>query len=41
VVAELLKTEEGKARLAGDETDIRKAKRVIVVRGGALVNFVL
>jgi leucyl-tRNA synthetase len=41
LVDELLKTEQGKAKLTGEGVDVRKAKRVIVVRGGALVNFLL
>ena len=41
MVTELLRTEEGKAKLSGVETDIRKARRIIVVRGGTLINFVV
>ncbi|PKS10818.1 hypothetical protein jhhlp_002575 [Lomentospora prolificans] len=41
VVAEILKTEEGKAKLSEAPFDIKTAKRVIVVRGGSTVNFVL
>ena len=41
IVEEILKTEEGAAKLSGGASDIRTAKRVIVVRGGSTVNFVL
>ncbi len=40
IVAEIMKTEEGKAKLSGGLTDIRNAKKTIVVAGGRLVNFV-
>jgi leucyl-tRNA synthetase len=41
VVGEILKTEEGKARLANGSVDVAKAKKVIVIGDGKLVNFVL
>ncbi|KAL2118430.1 hypothetical protein VTJ04DRAFT_8090 [Mycothermus thermophilus] len=40
VVGEILRTEEGRAKLEG-KVDLRGAKKVIVVKGGKLVNFVL
>lgn len=39
IVGEILGTAEGKNRLVGP-MDVSKAKKVIVVRGGKLVNFV-
>lgn len=41
VVGEILKTDEGKARLANGTVDVEKAKKVIVIKEGRLVNFVL
>ena len=41
LVAEILKTDEGRARLAGGAVDVRRAKKVIVIGEGKLVNFVL
>jgi leucyl-tRNA synthetase len=41
LVREILKTEEGKARLVNGNVDVSKARKVIVIKGGALVNFVL
>ena len=41
LVGEILKTEEGRARLVDGKVDVRKAKKVIVIREGRLVNFVL
>jgi len=41
VVSEVMKTEQGRARLSGGSVDITKARKTIVVRGGQLVNFVL
>ena len=41
IVGEILKTDEGKARLANGTVDVAKAKKVIVIRDGKLVNFVL
>ncbi|KAL2162759.1 hypothetical protein VTH06DRAFT_6595 [Thermothelomyces fergusii] len=41
IVAEILKTEEGKARLADRGVDVARAKKVIVIKNGKLVNFVL
>ncbi|KAI1762704.1 leucyl-tRNA synthetase [Hypoxylon sp. FL1150] len=40
VTEEILKSEEAQAKLIGDN-DIRKAKKVFPVRGGAVVNYVL
>ena len=41
IVSEILKTAEGKARLANGTIDVTQAKKVIVIKGGKLVNFVL
>jgi leucyl-tRNA synthetase len=47
IVKEILDTEDGKKRLAGpmengkSQVDIKKAKKVIVVRGGKTVNFIV
>ena len=42
VTERILETEEGKQRLGGNDTmDVSKAKKVIVVRGGKTVNFVI
>jgi leucyl-tRNA synthetase len=48
ITDEILQTEEGKARFVGEgeaakkgKVDIRKAKKVIVVRGGKTVNFIV
>lgn len=41
ITAEILKTPEGQARLASGPNDITKAKKVIVIKDGKLVNFVL
>ncbi|AEO63284.1 uncharacterized protein THITE_2108322 [Thermothielavioides terrestris NRRL 8126] len=40
IVAEILKTEEGRAKLANGSVDVTRAKKVIVIRDGKLVNFV-
>ncbi|OTB06095.1 hypothetical protein M426DRAFT_319167 [Hypoxylon sp. CI-4A] len=40
VTEEILKSEEAQAKLVGDN-DIRKAKKVFPVRGGAVVNYVI
>lgn len=41
IVGEILKTEEGRARLANGTVDVAQARKVIVIRDGKLVNFVL
>jgi leucyl-tRNA synthetase len=43
IVKEILDTKEGKERLQGGQSmsDIRKATKVIVVKGGKTVNFVV
>jgi leucyl-tRNA synthetase len=41
IVSEILKTAEGKARLANSTVDVTQARKVIVIKGGKLVNFVL
>jgi leucyl-tRNA synthetase len=41
IVGEILKTDEGRHRLANGTIDITQAKKVIVIRDGKLVNFVL
>lgn len=41
MVEQIMATEEGQSRFSEGKTDIRKAKRVIAVPGGALVNFVM
>jgi leucyl-tRNA synthetase len=42
VTERILETEEGRQRLGGNENmDVRNAKKVVVVRGGKTVNFVL
>lgn len=41
VIDQITKTEEGKAKLLGGAGDIRSAKKVLVVKEGKLVNFVL
>jgi leucyl-tRNA synthetase len=41
IVGEILKTDEGRNRLANGTFDITQAKKVIVIRDGKLVNFVL
>jgi leucyl-tRNA synthetase len=41
VVTEILKTDEGKARLSSGPMDVAQAKKVIVIKDGKLVNFVL
>ncbi|KAK3297028.1 uncharacterized protein B0H64DRAFT_391034 [Chaetomium fimeti] len=41
IVQEILKTEEGKAKLASGALDVAQAKKVIVIKDGKLVNFVL
>jgi leucyl-tRNA synthetase len=41
IVAEILKTDEGKARLANGTIDVTQARKVIVIKDGKLVNFVL
>ncbi|KAJ9131103.1 Leucyl-trna synthetase [Pleurostoma richardsiae] len=41
IVDEILKTEEGQAKLGSGKFDIRAAKKAVVVRDGKLVNFVL
>ncbi|EGO61108.1 leucine--tRNA ligase precursor, mitochondrial [Neurospora tetrasperma FGSC 2508] len=41
IVGEVLKTEEGRAKLEGRGVDVSKAKKVIVVRGGKLLNVVM
>ncbi|KAH8821397.1 leucyl-tRNA synthetase [Xylogone sp. PMI_703] len=41
VTEQLLRTEEGKTRLGGGRFDVKKARKVIVVRGGKTINFVL
>jgi leucyl-tRNA synthetase len=40
IVREILGTEEGKTKLVGP-LDVRRARRVVVVRGGKTVNFVM
>lgn len=40
LIREISKTEEGKTKLTG-KSDVTKAKKVIVVRGGRTINFVL
>ncbi len=40
IVAEIMKTDEGRAKLSGGTRDIKDAKKTIVVGGGRLVNFV-
>lgn len=40
-VGEILKTEEGRNRLSSSGVDVDKAKKVIVIREGKLVNFVV
>jgi leucyl-tRNA synthetase len=41
IVQEILKTDEGKGKLASATLDVRQAKKVIVIKDGKLVNFVL
>ncbi|KAL2177863.1 uncharacterized protein P884DRAFT_199023 [Thermothelomyces heterothallicus CBS 202.75] len=41
IVGEILKTKEGQARLVNRGTDVSRAKKVIVIKNGKLVNFVL
>ncbi|EON96639.1 putative leucyl-trna synthetase protein [Phaeoacremonium minimum UCRPA7] len=41
IVGQIIKTEEGKAKLVNGSLDISSAKKVVVVRGGKTVNFVL
>jgi leucyl-tRNA synthetase len=41
IVAELMGSPEGQARLSRGPYDVRLAKKVIVARHGATVNFVL
>ncbi|KAK1778400.1 hypothetical protein QBC45DRAFT_165274 [Copromyces sp. CBS 386.78] len=41
IVAEVLRTEEGRAKLEGRGVDVNKAKKIIVVRGGKLLNVVM
>ncbi|KAK3308186.1 uncharacterized protein B0T15DRAFT_100541 [Chaetomium strumarium] len=41
VVAEILKTDEGKTKLSSGPMDVAQAKKVIVIKDGKLVNFVL
>ncbi|KAA8636402.1 hypothetical protein SMACR_02658 [Sordaria macrospora] len=41
IVGEVLRTEEGRAKLEGRGVDVNKAKKVIVVRGGRLLNVVM
>ncbi|KAL2025108.1 hypothetical protein VTK56DRAFT_110 [Thermocarpiscus australiensis] len=41
LVGEILRTEEGKAKLANGAVDVAQAKKVIVIKDGKLVNFVL
>ncbi|KAL2129950.1 hypothetical protein VTI74DRAFT_7074 [Chaetomium olivicolor] len=41
IVKEILKTEEGRAKLANGTVDVAKARKVIVIKEGKLVNFVL
>lgn len=41
VVAEILKTEEGRERFGEGKYDLKKAKRAIAVRGGKVMNFVM
>ncbi|KAL2144282.1 hypothetical protein VTI28DRAFT_9270 [Corynascus sepedonium] len=41
IVGEIMKTEEAKTRLAGRGVDVSRAKKVIVIKNGKLVNFVL
>jgi leucyl-tRNA synthetase len=41
IVREILNTDEGKAKLANGSTDVAQARKVIVIREGKLVNFVL
>ncbi|KAK3403514.1 leucine--tRNA ligase precursor, mitochondrial [Sordaria brevicollis] len=41
IVAEVLRTEEGRQKLEGRGVDVSKAKKVIVVRGGKLLNVVM
>ncbi|KAK4236239.1 hypothetical protein C8A03DRAFT_35876 [Achaetomium macrosporum] len=41
VVAEILKTDEGKSKLSNGTLDVAQAKKVIVIKGGKLVSFVL
>ncbi|KAK9439462.1 leucyl-tRNA synthetase [Metarhizium brunneum] len=41
VVREILKTEQGKERFGEGKYDVARAKRVIAVRGGKVMNFVL
>ena len=40
-IEEILKTEEGQAKLVQSSVDVRSAKKVLVVKEGKLVNFVL
>ncbi|KAK4127501.1 leucyl-tRNA synthetase [Parathielavia appendiculata] len=41
IVGEILKTDEGSSKLINGTFDVRQAKKVIVIRDGKLVNFVL
>ncbi|KAK4152952.1 hypothetical protein C8A00DRAFT_34352 [Chaetomidium leptoderma] len=41
IIQEILKTDEGKAKLANGTVDVAQAKKVIVIKEGKLVNFVL
>lgn len=41
MMAEVLKTEEGKTKYSEGPWDVRKAKRVILARGGKTINFVV
>ena len=41
IVREILKTEEGRAKLTNGKCDVAQAKKVIVIKEGKLVNFVL
>ncbi|KAI0017023.1 leucyl-tRNA synthetase [Xylariomycetidae sp. FL0641] len=41
ITDEILKTEEGGSKLGADKYDIRAAKKMFVVRDGALVNYIL
>ncbi|KAK2059538.1 leucyl-tRNA synthetase [Colletotrichum caudatum] len=41
MVAEVLESDEGKAKFTGGQFDVRSPKRVIVARGGKTINFVV
>ncbi|OLN85026.1 Leucine-tRNA ligase, mitochondrial [Colletotrichum chlorophyti] len=41
MVAEVLKSDEGKAKFGGGQFDVRSPKRVILARGGKTINFVV